>query len=159
LPVPDTASKLALDRLRNVVRNAADASKDGGRNLALRTLCAGAERRGPARDLRYLADAKLSDLAQTVAKAQIAAALGLLGDRTRAEPSTSRRSTISIRRRSRSWSAVRITARRCATLRRSSTLASEAGGSRPMIVNAFQGASSRPRARMSTPPRKRMPGW
>jgi alpha-2-macroglobulin len=36
-------------------------------------------------DLRYIADTKLGDVATPIAKAQIAAALGLLGDRVRAE--------------------------------------------------------------------------
>ena len=39
----------------------------------------------PLGDLRYLADTKLDDLATPIAKAQLAAALGLLGDRARAE--------------------------------------------------------------------------
>ena len=39
----------------------------------------------PLGDLRYLADTKLDDLGTPIAKAQIAAALGMLGDRTRAE--------------------------------------------------------------------------
>ena len=39
----------------------------------------------PVGDLRYIADTKLDDLATPIAKAQIAAALGLLGDRARAE--------------------------------------------------------------------------
>jgi uncharacterized protein YfaS (alpha-2-macroglobulin family) len=60
--VPDTAFKLALDRLRNVAATRRSV-KDGGRNLAP-ALCAGAERHGPAGDLRYLADAKLDDLAR-----------------------------------------------------------------------------------------------
>src|SRR5690606_30315567 len=39
----------------------------------------------PIGDLRYLADTKLGDIATVIAKAQIAAALGMLGDRARAE--------------------------------------------------------------------------
>ena len=39
----------------------------------------------PLGDLRYLADTKLDDLKTPIAKAQLAAALGMLGDRTRAE--------------------------------------------------------------------------
>ena len=39
----------------------------------------------PIGDLRYLADAKLDALATPIAKAQVAAALALVGDRARAE--------------------------------------------------------------------------
>jgi uncharacterized protein YfaS (alpha-2-macroglobulin family) len=39
----------------------------------------------PIGDLRYLADTKLSNLATPIAKAQLAAALALVGDRSRAE--------------------------------------------------------------------------
>ena len=92
----------------------------------------------PLGDLRYLADAKLDDLGTPIAKAQIAAALGLLGDRTRAErvyqaalddlkpppqPELFSREDYG------------STLRDAAAL---VTLASEAGGSRPTIVNAVQ---------------------
>ena len=39
----------------------------------------------PVGDLRYLADTKLGDVATPIAKAQIGAALGMLGDKTRAD--------------------------------------------------------------------------
>jgi uncharacterized protein YfaS (alpha-2-macroglobulin family) len=39
----------------------------------------------PVGDLRYIADVKLNDLSTTAAKAQIAAALAMLGDRVRSE--------------------------------------------------------------------------
>jgi alpha-2-macroglobulin len=83
--VPDTAFKLALDRLRNSVSTAAEPSKDGGRNLAYALYVLARNGVAPVGDLRYLADAKLNDLATPIAKAQIAAALGMLGDRARAE--------------------------------------------------------------------------
>jgi alpha-2-macroglobulin len=83
--VPDTAFKLALDRLRNSVSTAPEPAKDGGRNLAYALYVLARNGVAPVGDLRYLADAKLNDLATPIAKAQIAAALGLLGDRARAE--------------------------------------------------------------------------
>ena len=83
--VPDTAFKLALDRLRNIVGNAPDAKKDGARNLAYALYVLARNGVAPLGDLRYLADAKLGDIGTPIAKAQVAAALGLLGDRTRAE--------------------------------------------------------------------------
>ena len=83
--VPDTGFKLALDRLRNFVANAQDASKDGGRNLAYALYVLARNGAAPVGDLRYYADTKLDTIATPIAKAQIAAALGMLGDRGRAE--------------------------------------------------------------------------
>ena len=83
--VPDTAFRLALDRLRNAVATAPDPSKDGGRDLAYSLYVLARNGAAPIGDLRYLADTKLNDLATPIAKAQVAAALGLLGDRARAE--------------------------------------------------------------------------
>ncbi len=82
--VPDTAFRLALDRLRNTVAGA-DPSKEGGRNLAYAYYVLARNGAAPLGDLRYIADTKLADLPTPIAKAQIAAALGLLGDRVRAE--------------------------------------------------------------------------
>src|SRR4029078_6830275 len=81
--VPDAAFKLAIDRLRNGVESAPAAERDGGRNLAYALYVLSRNGSAPLGDLRYLADAKLSDLATPIAKAQVAAALGLLRDRTR----------------------------------------------------------------------------
>jgi len=83
--VPDVGFKLALDRLRNFVGNADDPAKDGGRNLAYALYVLARNGAAPVGDLRYFADAKLDAIATPIAKAQIAAALGMLGDRARAE--------------------------------------------------------------------------
>ncbi len=83
--VPDVAFKLALDRLHNFVGNAEDPSKDGGRNLAYALYVLARNGAAPVGDLRYFADSKLDAIATPIAKAQIAAALGMLGDRARAE--------------------------------------------------------------------------
>jgi alpha-2-macroglobulin len=83
--VPDIGFKLALDRLRNFVGNAEDPAKDGGRNLAYALYVLARNGAAPVGDLRYFADAKLDAIATPIAKAQIAAALGMLGDRARAE--------------------------------------------------------------------------
>jgi hypothetical protein len=134
--VPEQAFKLAIDRLRNVVATAPAAEKDGGRNLAYALYVLARNGSAPLGDLRYLADAKLADLATSIAKAQVAAALGLLGDRTRAEraynaalediqPPTSPELFSRIDYGS--------TLRDAAAL---VTLASEAGGSRPTITGA-----------------------
>jgi uncharacterized protein YfaS (alpha-2-macroglobulin family) len=85
--VPDVAFRLALDRLRNFVVNAPDPGKGGssGRNLGYAFYVLARNGAAPVGDLRYIADAKLGDVATPIAKAQIAAALGLMGDRVRAE--------------------------------------------------------------------------
>jgi alpha-2-macroglobulin len=84
-PVPETAFKLALERLRNFATNAADPSKDGGRELAYALYVLARNGTAPIGDLRYYADARINDFATPLAKAQLAAALAMLGDRARAE--------------------------------------------------------------------------
>jgi uncharacterized protein YfaS (alpha-2-macroglobulin family) len=83
--VPDAGFKLALDRLRNFVGNAQDPAKDGGRNLAYALYVLARNGAAPVGDLRYYADTRLDAIATPIAKAQIAAALAMLGDRARAE--------------------------------------------------------------------------
>jgi uncharacterized protein YfaS (alpha-2-macroglobulin family) len=83
--VPDGGFKLALDRLRNFVANAPDPSKNGGNDLAYALYVLARNGVAPIGDLRYVADTKLDDISTPIAKAQIAAALGMLGDRVRAE--------------------------------------------------------------------------
>ena len=83
--VPDLAFKLALDRLRNFVANAPEPKKDGGRDLAYALYVLARSGAAPVGDLRYIADTQLADVETPIAKAQIAAALALLGDRARAE--------------------------------------------------------------------------
>jgi uncharacterized protein YfaS (alpha-2-macroglobulin family) len=83
--VPDAAFKLALDRLRNYVAQSPEPKRDGGRNLAYAMYVLARNGLAPVGDLRYLADVKLSEFATPIAKAQIAAALAMLGDKGRAE--------------------------------------------------------------------------
>ncbi|GAB1716313.1 MAG: alpha-2-macroglobulin-like protein [Nitrobacter sp.] len=83
--VPDPLFRSALDRIRNSVVNAAEPEKDGGRDLAYGLYVLARNGTAPVGDLRYLADTKLNDLATPIAKAQLAAALALVGDRRRAE--------------------------------------------------------------------------
>lgn len=83
--VPDVLFKTALDRIRNSVVNADEPDKDGGRNLAYGLYVLARNGAAPIGDLRYLADTKLDKIATPIAKAQLAAALALVGDRTRAE--------------------------------------------------------------------------
>ncbi len=83
--VPDVAFKLALDRLRNAVAVAPEPGKGGGRDLAYALYVLARNGAAPVGDLRYLADVKINDVATPIAKAQIAAALAMMGDKTRAE--------------------------------------------------------------------------
>ena len=83
--VPDVLFKSALDRIRNSVVNANEPEKDGGRNLAYGLYVLARNGAAPIGDLRYLADTKLNNLATSIAKSQLAAALALVGDRSRAE--------------------------------------------------------------------------
>jgi len=85
LKVPATAFGLALDRLRNFVANAPEPSRNGGRDLAYALYVLARNAVAPLGDLRYIADTKLDDVATPIAKAQIAAALAMLGDKVRAE--------------------------------------------------------------------------
>jgi hypothetical protein len=83
--VPQTAFTLAIDRLRNTVASTQEPNKDGGRDLAYALYVLARNGAAPVGDLRYYADVKLSDFATPIAKAQIAAALAMLGDKTRAD--------------------------------------------------------------------------
>ncbi|HZP09039.1 alpha-2-macroglobulin family protein, partial [Methyloceanibacter sp.] len=83
--VSDDQFKLALDRLRNYVSTAPDVSTDGGLALAYGLYVLARNGMAPVGDLRYIADVKLDDLGTPTAKAQIAAALAMMGDRVRAE--------------------------------------------------------------------------
>jgi alpha-2-macroglobulin len=83
--VPDVLFRNALDRIRNSVVNASEPEKDGGRDLAYGLYVLARNGAAPIGDLRYLADTKLSNLATSIAKSQLAAALALVGDRVRAE--------------------------------------------------------------------------
>ena len=83
--VADVAFKLGVDRLRNFVANADDPEKTGGRDLAYALYILAKNGAAPIGDLRYLADTKLDQIATPIAKAQLAAALALTGDRVRAE--------------------------------------------------------------------------
>ena len=83
--VPQTAFTLAIDRLRNFVGSAAEPAKDGGRELAYALYVLARNGAAPIGDLRYFADVKLSDFATPIAKAQVAAALSMLGDKERAD--------------------------------------------------------------------------
>ena len=80
--VPDTAFKLALDRLRNFVANTADPSKNGGRDLAYALYVLARNGAAPIGDLRYLADAKLDALTRRSPRRRSPRRSRMIGDRT-----------------------------------------------------------------------------
>ncbi len=84
-PVTDLQFKLALNRLRNYVSTAPDVATDGGLALSYALYVLARNGMAPVGDLRYIADVKLDKLGTATAKAEIAAALAMLGDRVRAE--------------------------------------------------------------------------
>jgi len=83
--VPQPAFTLAIDRLRNYVANAPEPNKNGGRELAYALYVLARNGAAPIGDLRYLADVRINDLATPIAKAQLAAALSMIGDKARAD--------------------------------------------------------------------------
>ena len=83
--VSDEAFKLALNRLHNYVSTAPEPSTDGGLALAYALYVLARNGSAPVGDLRYIADTKIEDLSTPTAKAEIGAALAMLGDRVRAE--------------------------------------------------------------------------
>lgn len=82
--VPPRALEQALDRLRNFVANVTDAEKNGP-ELAYATYVLARSGRPVMGDLRYLADTGIGALGTPLARAQLGAALALLGDRARAQ--------------------------------------------------------------------------
>ncbi len=78
------AFTLALDRLQNFVAYAQDFEK-GGEDRAYALYVLARNGRAPIGDLRYYADTRLDRFATPLAKAQIGAALAMMGDKTRAE--------------------------------------------------------------------------
>ena len=133
--VPDVAFRLALDRLRNQISIAPEPNKNGGRELAYALYVLARNGAAPIGDLRYLADTKLGDLATPIAKAQIAAALAVLGDRARAE-----RVYAAALEAIPEKPALEIGRVDYGSVLRDSaalvTLAAEGGGARPTILNA-----------------------
>jgi hypothetical protein len=82
--VPQAGFELALDHLRNSAINAADPGEGAGEPLAYALYVLARNGRPVIGDLRYLADAKQDAFKTPLAKAQLAAALAMLGDRARA---------------------------------------------------------------------------
>ncbi|MDF2119818.1 alpha-2-macroglobulin [Roseiarcaceae bacterium H3SJ34-1] len=83
--VPQRSFDQALDRLRNQVVNAGEIKTDDAPGIAYAIYVLARNGRPVMGDLRYLADTKLASFNTPLARAQIAAALAMLGDRGRAQ--------------------------------------------------------------------------
>jgi len=81
--VPAQGFDSALDHLRNTALNANDVGEGQGEPLAYALYVLARNGRPIVGDLRYLADTKLDAFKTPLAKAQVAAALAMLGDRAR----------------------------------------------------------------------------
>jgi uncharacterized protein YfaS (alpha-2-macroglobulin family) len=82
--VSQQAFDQALDRLRNAVVNTPEPNKDNAAAIAYALYVLARNGRPVIGDLRYLTDAKLDAFTTPLAKAQLAAALAMLGDQARA---------------------------------------------------------------------------
>ncbi len=82
--VPQKAFDLALEKLRNHVANATTITPGQGASIAYAAYVLARNGRPVMGDLRYLADTQLDKFESPLARAQLAAALALLGDRGRA---------------------------------------------------------------------------
>ena len=112
--VSSQAFDQALDRLRNEVVNAPEPNKDNAAAIAYALYVLARNGRPVIGDLRYLTDAKLDAFTSPLAKAQLAAALAMLGDQARAGWRLRRRAQ-GARRRARRRGRVPTMARGCAT--------------------------------------------
>jgi hypothetical protein len=83
--VPEAQLTDAVDYLRNTVGNAPDIADGGGQDVAYALYVLARAGRAPVGDLKYLADTKIGSFGSAMAKAQVAAALAMLGDSARAE--------------------------------------------------------------------------
>ncbi len=80
--VRETNYEIALDRLKNAVNNARDFKK-GGEDLAYSLYVLARAGRSVLGDLRYYSDTKIDAFSTPIARAQLAAALAMLGDKER----------------------------------------------------------------------------
>ncbi len=85
IAVPQTAFMLALDRLRNKVVNSTEFNAEDRAGIAYALYVLARNGRPVMGDLRYIVDNKLGEFDLPMAKAQLGAALALLGDRGRAD--------------------------------------------------------------------------
>ena len=83
--VPEDVLVGGLDYIRNMVGNAPDIEQGQGQDMAYALYVLARAGRAPVGDLKYLADTKLKDFGSPLARAQVASALSMLGDKERAD--------------------------------------------------------------------------
>ncbi len=83
--VPESNLTFAVDYLRNSVGSAPDIEAGRGQDIAYALYVLARAGRAPVGDLKYLADTKLNDFGSALSRAQIGAALGILGDKARSD--------------------------------------------------------------------------
>lgn len=83
--VPEDTLVTGLDYIRNMVGNAPDIAPGAGQDMAYALYVLARAGRAPVGDLKYLADTKIGEFGSPLARAQVAAALAMLGDRQRAD--------------------------------------------------------------------------
>jgi alpha-2-macroglobulin len=83
--VPEDVLVGGLDYIRNMVGNAPDIEDGGGQDMAYALYVLARAGRAPVGDLKYLADTKINQFGSPLARAQVAAALAILGDQERAD--------------------------------------------------------------------------
>ena len=83
--VPEDVLVGGLDYIRNMVGNAPDIEQGGGQDMAYALYVLARAGRAPVGDLKYLADTKISQFGSPLARAQVGAALAILGDQERAD--------------------------------------------------------------------------
>src|SRR6202023_3022122 len=88
--VPQKKLDAALERLGNLLANSGDIGAGQGAPIAYAAYVLSRNGRQVIGDLRYLADAKIDSFETPLSRAQVAAALAMLGDRPRAEATFSK---------------------------------------------------------------------
>jgi uncharacterized protein YfaS (alpha-2-macroglobulin family) len=83
--VPEDVLVAGLDYLRNMVGNAPDIQTGQGEDMAYALYVLARAGRAPVGDLKYLTDTKIDEFGSPMARAQVGAALAILGDRARSE--------------------------------------------------------------------------
>jgi alpha-2-macroglobulin len=83
--VPEDVLVSGVDYLRNMVGNAPDIQAGSGQDMAYALYVLARAGRAPVGDLKYLTDTRINDFGSPLARAQMGAALAMLGDTARAD--------------------------------------------------------------------------
>ncbi|MBI2717561.1 MAG: alpha-2-macroglobulin family protein [Rhizobiales bacterium] len=83
--VPEENLTAAIDYLRNSVGNAPDIERGKGQDVAYALYVLARAGKAPVGDLKYLADTKMAEFGSPLARAQMGAALAILGDKSRSD--------------------------------------------------------------------------